>query len=122
MKENFPVRAIIRIRDMTALEMLVQYCEAIGVRWSEYHPMRECLGFVGKYLKDYPSDTCVCFEVEEGDIYFGYCYAAYYNNSYYLNGEDERWNFCSVENFIEWTGGAVSEEELDIDVDFTTIL
>lgn len=122
MKENFPVQAIIRIRDMTALEMLVQYCEAIGVRWSEYNPMRDCLVFVGEYLEIHPSDTCICLEVEESDIYFGYCDAAYYNDSFYLNGEDERWNFCSVENFIEWTGGAIIEEEPDIEVDFTTIL
>lgn len=122
MKENFPERAIICIRDMAALEMLVQYCEAIEVQWSEYNPMRDCLVFVGEYLEIHPSDTCICLEVEESDIYFGYCDAAYYNNSCYLNGEDERWNFCSVENFIEWTGGAVIEEEPDIEVDFTTIL
>lgn len=122
MKENFPERAIICIPDMAALEMLVQYCEAIGVQWNEDHLMRESLGFVGSYLKNHPFDTCVSLEVEEDDIYFGYCYAAYYNNSSYLNREDERWNFCSVENFIEWTGGAVIEEEPDIEVDLTTIL
>ena len=122
MKENFPERAIICIRDIAALEMLVQYCEAIGVQWDENYPMRESLRFVGVYLKRHSSDTCISLEVGEGDIRFGYCYAAYYENSWYRNRKDTRWNCCSVENFIEWTGGAIIEEEPDIEVDFTTIL
>ena len=123
MKENFPGRAVIRIPDRETLEMLVQYCEVIGLQWGEFHPMRACLDFVGEYLKDHPKDTCLCFTSEEEDkAYFGYCYARYYESSHYLNKQDERWNFCSVEHFIEWTGGFIVGAEEDVDVDFATIL
>lgn len=123
MKENLPERAVICIPDMEALEMLVQYCEAIGLWWGKFHPMRSCLDFVGEYLKSHPEDTCICFNSEEEDnSYFGYCYATYYESSYYLNKQDERWNFCSVAQFIEWTGGFIVDTEEDADVDFATIL
>lgn len=123
MKENLPERAVICIPDMEALEMLVQYCEDIGLRWGEFHSMRSCLDFVGEYLMDHPEDTCLCFNSEdEDDAYFGYCYAQYYEGTYYLNKQDERWNFCSVEQFIEWTGGFIVDTEEDADVDLATIL
>ena len=123
MKNQFPDRAIIRISDRAALEMFVDYCVSVGLCWTVNCPMVNALRFVGDYLERHVSDTCIHIEPGyESDIVFGYCYAAYYNSVLYLNKDDPRWNFCSVEEFIAWTGGASTEEDPGIEIDLDAIL
>ena len=120
MKEMFPQMCVICIPDIVALNRFVLYCEQIGVRWDATNPMRNAIKFIGSYLERH-DDVCINVRRHNGEIYFGYCYADYYDNSSYLNQIDQRWNFCSVEEFIDWTGGWLVDDAEDV-FDFTTIL
>lgn len=112
MRENWPDRAIICIPDMNALTEFVEYCEASGVMWWN-HPIRAAIDVIGAYMAQRDGDVCIRLQP---DCNFGYCYKEYYAHSSYHN-EDPQWNFCTVAEFIEWTGGYQSDEQCEIDFD-----
>lgn len=114
MKDQFPDRAIIYIPDMPSLEMFVYYCSNLGMRWSKNNPMDSALSFVGEYVKNINGDAYIHYKHGE----FGYCDRSYYEHQpLYLNTSEPHWNFCSVAEFIEWTGGYQSDEQCEIDFD-----
>ena len=114
MKDQFPDHVVVCIPDMQSLEMFVDYCCSLGFKWSRHHHMRQALDFVGSYVQRYPGDVCICYKHGE----FGYCDRSYYElNPLYLNNSEPHWNFCSVAEFIEWTGGYQLDAQCEIDFD-----
>ena len=119
MKENWPDRAIICIPDMGALTEFVEYCEAVGVSWDNYHPIRSVLEVIGTYMSRRDGDVCISVEP---DFYLGYCYRDYYMRTSMYRSKDPKWNFCSVCDFISWTGGYPPETREELSVDWEGIL
>ena len=119
MKENWPDRAIICVPDMGALTEFVEYCEASGVMWDNTHPIRDALGFIGAYMDRRDGDVCINVEPYRN---LGYCYRDYYERTVMYRNGDTKWNFCSVSDFIAWTGGYPREAAEELEVNFESIL